>query len=106
MNGLRQSILPGLSSEDSGGSGACETGEQLDRLHTGGQEVTEGWFSAVEEVTYTPSSGDTGAWYPATEAARVLRKANPQLLGDSDFLTACCLVLYKLRHAVLTPDLN
>lgn len=69
--GLRHTILmllhtppTGLSSEGFS-SGACETGDLLDRLPAEGQEVREVRFSTAEEVMHTPSSGETVAWYLA-----------------------------------------
>lgn len=71
-SGPRQTILfllhtppTGLSSEGFTG-GVCETRELLNRLHTGGQEVREGWVSTVEEVMHTSSRSETVARWLAT----------------------------------------
>lgn len=73
--------------------------------HWGARCEGGGWFSTVEEVMHTQSSGDTVAWWLAAGLPEC-EESQPALLAGSNFLTTCCPMLYKLWHVVLTFDLD
>ena len=73
-------------------------------LRWGGQRWgRKGGWGPAEEVMHTLRSGQTVAWWLATGLPEC---EGSQPLRGSGFLTTCCPMLYKLWHAVLTPDLD